>query len=103
MGSVRRRHFLIPIALALVLSACAELRWQRPGTDEAAILQDFVNCRSLAQQKINRLWGPDVPISTDPRFGPRFEPTSAQRQLLERDAEDHCMRERAYTIVRVKG
>ena len=93
---------LVPIALALVLSACAELRWQRPGADEAVVLQDFVNCRGLAQRKITRLWGPDVPISTNPRLGPPVEPSPAQRRLLERDAEDHCMREQGYTVAPVE-
>jgi hypothetical protein len=86
------------LALALVLSACAELRWQKAGGDEATLNRDLGTCRQLAQERAARMGNFGLPPSTDPRFG-STGPSQVDQRLQERQAEDACMRGKGYTLV----
>jgi hypothetical protein len=87
------------LILAIALAACAEVRWTRPGADGAAPAQDLSACRKLAQEKVTRMYGPPTPVVHDPRFGKDgMQPSPAERQMLQSQAEAACMREKGYTL-----
>ncbi len=90
-------------ALALVLAACSQLEWRKPGGDGTALAQDLTNCRALAHDKAARAGniGLPPPVS-DPRFGPPPGPSLAEQRLQEQQAVDACMRGKGYALVPVE-
>ena len=88
-----------PLFLALILVSCAPVRWHKPGADGAAPAQDLSACRKLGQEKVERMYGPPVPAAADPRFGrDGLQPSPAERQMLQAQAEAACMREKGYAL-----
>ena len=84
---------------ALLLTGCVAAEWSKPGADEARVLEDQAGCHSVAQQKIERLWGPLLPVSIADLFiNSNFGPSLAERQLLKRQAEEQCMRAKGYAL-----
>ena len=84
------------------VAACAELHWQKPEADAATLAADTAACRAQAQARIARSVGPEVPSSTDPRFGAdAMQPSPADRRMRERQLADSCMRDKGYTLVPV--
>lgn len=94
------RNRLAILILALV-TGCAELRWSRPGVDPDTLARDQAGCRALASDTVMRRYGPPTPIQRpDARFGPETSlPGPADRQMLEQQALDRCMREKGYALV----
>jgi hypothetical protein len=93
---------LIPVLAALLLAGCGELRWARPDGDASALARDEAGCRAAARESVQRQYGPPVPAYTrsDPRFGADTgQPSPADRQLLESQAVDRCMRGKGYALV----
>lgn len=95
------------LGILLTLSACAELRWQKPGTDEAQIRSDTGECRRrarLAAMREPSLRDHGLPevIGTDrsgrPIVMPRSLPES-ERPLREQDYFTSCMRQKGYRLV----
>ncbi len=84
---------------SIALASCAQVRWHKPGADGLAPAQDLSACRKLAQEKIERMYGPPTPSTTDPRFGKDgMQPSLAERQMLQSQAEAACMREKGYAL-----
>ena len=91
------------LVLALVLAACSQLEWRKPGGDGTALARDLTNCRALAHDKAARAGniGLPPPVS-DPRFGPPPGPSLAEQRLQEQQAVDACMRGKGYALVPVE-
>ncbi|MEK6244915.1 MAG: hypothetical protein AABM33_10490 [Pseudomonadota bacterium] len=87
------------LVLALGLCACAEMRWQKAGGDDAALAQDLAACRKQAQQKFGGAGGLGPPTATDPRFGAPFGPSQADLRMQESQALGMCMRSKGYALV----
>ena len=88
------------LLFAVALAACAELRWQKAGADQATLAQDQSACGKLAQERTARMWGLAPPASSDPRFGP-IGPSAVDLRLQESQAVTVCMREKGYALVPV--
>jgi hypothetical protein len=88
---------LLALAFALGLSSCAEVRWHKPGGDDAALAQDLAACRKQARDKFGGA-GRLGPPMTDPRFGP-MGPSQADLQMQESQAVGTCMRGKGYGLV----
>lgn len=89
---------------AVALASCAEVRWQKAGSEDAALAQDLLACRKTAQERTNRMYGPPVLSSPDPRFGPdAMRPGPAERLMSEEQAFGACMREKGYTLTTSPG
>ena len=86
------------LLFAFALASCAELRWHKPGGDEAALAQDLAACREQAQQKFGAAGSLGPPIATDPRFGP-MGPSQAELRMQESQAVGTCMRGKGYGLV----
>lgn len=98
------------LAVALLAVGCAELRWEKPGIEAAALEQDLAQCRRLARLRAEReAWpaGLEFPrvIGMD-RQGrllvsePHTRPS--ERFLLEQDYTRRCMQARGYALVPVE-
>lgn len=84
---------------ALVLVACAELRWAKPGVDAAALQQDLDACRLRARAQVARS-GPRLPPVIDPRFGTEVgQAKQVDQPVREEDLAHRCMREQGYSLV----
>jgi hypothetical protein len=93
---------LVPLLAAVLLSGCAEMRWAKPGADSAEAARDAANCRAAASAAVQRQYGPPSPNAgrPDPRFGADTSaPGLADRQILEAQTTDRCMREKSYGLV----
>ncbi len=100
MRAIATRFFaLLP---ALLLPACGEVRWHKPGTDEISISNELAACRSTAHNSIQRMYGPPQPSSGHPWLGATIEPSPADRQMREQETVSRCMREKGYTLVPVQ-
>lgn len=99
------------LGLSLILAACAELRWQKPGADEAQIQNDTGECRRkarLAAMREPSLRDHGLPevVGTDRSGRPVVMPRSApesERLLREQDYFTSCMREKGYRLVPAEG
>jgi len=90
----------LPILILALVAGCGELRWAKPGTDSSVLARDQASCRALASESIMRRYGPPLPSRSDARFGPETGlPGPADRQMLEQQAFDRCMREKGYSLV----
>lgn len=88
------------VLVAIFVAACGELRWSKPGADAGTLARDQTGCRALARESIAVKYGPPVPGPGDVRFGPETSlPGPADRQMLEQQALDRCMREKGYSLV----
>jgi len=84
---------------ALVLVACAELRWSKPGADAAALQQDLDACRLQARAQVARS-SPRLPPVTDPRFGTETgQSKQVDQPVREEDLAHRCMRDKGYSLV----
>jgi hypothetical protein len=93
---------LIAVLAAVLLAGCGEMRWAKPDGDASALARDETNCRAAARESVQRQYGSPVPAygRSDPRFGPDTgQPSPADRQLLESQAVDRCMRAKGYALV----
>jgi hypothetical protein len=93
----------ILVAVVVLLAAgCGELRWVKPGADADALARDQAGCRAHARDSVMRRYGPPTPTQQpDARFGPETSlPGPADRQMLEQQAFDRCMREKGYALER---
>jgi hypothetical protein len=86
-------------ALALGLCACAGVRWQKAGGDDAALAQDLAACRQQVQAKVGGAGSLGPPTATDPRFGALFGPSQADLRMQESQALGMCMRGKGYDLV----
>lgn len=94
---MRNLGFMLIVAS---LAGCGELYWTKPGADSSVLARDQASCRALARESITRRYGPPVPARPDERFGPETSlPGPADRQMLEQQAFDRCMREKGYSLV----
>jgi len=102
------RH-LSAAVFAVLLAGCAQLHWQRAGTDATAANRDLDECRGEARLRAARESWP-FPYSA-PRFvggGQRQLLTlypyqhDTDRFLLENDYTRACMRERGYELAPVE-
>jgi hypothetical protein len=89
--------FIVPV-LALALAACAELRWSKPGTDEATLAQDHAACAQQARQTAARAGNFGMPPVSDPRFGTPSGPSQTEQIMQEQQALDRCMRAKGYAL-----
>ena len=96
-ASARALRFLA-IALALALGACSAVRWQKPGSDDAALARDLAACRKQAQDKLGGTGSLALPTASDPRFGP-MGPSQADARMQEAQALGACMRGKGYVLV----
>ena len=93
------RQFLA-IAPALLLVACGEMRWTKPGGSDADVNADLANCRAAAQATIQRSLGPRLPQISGGHMGNApVDPSPADRQMREQQAVDRCMQEKGYQQV----
>ena len=96
-------HFFA-ISLALILAACGgQVRWDKPGSDDALLAGDLSSCRSAAYSAIQRMYGaPQIsPSSGLGPFGgpPPGQPSPADRHMREQEAVNRCMNEKGYKLV----
>ena len=84
----------------LALSACADVRWAKPGVDAAELERDLAACRSLAADRAARqgALAPPSPV-LDPKFGSMPGPTPMDLRVQERQHEERCMRAKGYSLV----
>jgi hypothetical protein len=115
MSSDHSRQFvgvhlrLSAVAVALLLAACADLQWEKPGVDAAALDQDLQQCTQRARlearrEEIPRLDSPLV-LRADPQGRPVVVPSSPRttdRYLAEHDFTAACMRTKGYVQQQVK-
>lgn len=91
-----------PVLLSLttlVLVACAELRWAKPGVDATALQQDLDACRLQARAQVARS-GPSLPPVTDPRFGTETgQAKQVDQPVREEELAHRCMRDKGYSLV----
>ena len=102
MRSTKTRSFAFALSLGagiLGLSACAGVRWQKAGADEAALTKDLAECRRQAQTWLGIAGGFGPPNAMDPRFGAPSGPTQADRMMQESQATGACMHQRGYVLV----
>ncbi|MEW6687587.1 MAG: hypothetical protein AB1452_00720 [Pseudomonadota bacterium] len=95
-------RWLTLILAAASVAACGEMRWSKPGADSDALARDQASCRAAARDNVLRRYGPPTPAQRpDARFGPETSlPGPADRQMLEQQAFDRCMRDRGYALER---
>ena len=96
------RFVALALALALGLSACAGVRWHKPGGDDATLAQDLAACRKQAQEKFGGTGGLGLSNAGDPRFGGPFGPSQADLRMQEGQALGACMRAKGYVLVEEK-
>jgi hypothetical protein len=77
------------------------MRWQKPGSDDAALARDLAACRTLTQDKVGAIGGLGMP-NADPRFGAPFGPSQADVRMQEAQALGTCMRGKGYVLVEEK-
>ena len=85
----------------LALSACAPMRWHKPGGDDAAMDGDLAACRKLTRDRFGSVGGPGM-TNVDPRFGAPFGPSQADVRMQEGQALGACMRGKGYVLVEDK-
>ena len=83
---------------ALALAACAPVRWQKDGGDDAALARDLSACRKQAQERFSAAYSLAQLPTTDPRFGP-LGPSQADVRMQESQAVGMCMRGKGYSLV----
>ena len=88
--------------IVLCLAACGDMRWRKPGSDDASLGNDLASCRVAARAAMQRMYGVLQPFggARDPRFG--MDPgriTPADRQMREQEAVGRCMGEKGYALV----
>ena len=94
---------LSAVAVTLLLVACADLHWEKPGVDSAALDQDLLECTQRARldarrEEIPRLDAPLL-LRADPLGRPVIVPSSPRntdRFLAEHDFTAACMRAKGY-------
>lgn len=90
------------LAAALLLTACADLRWARPGTDAAAAEHDLEQCRQQAELDARHMLPPrgaqpSVAMNRDGSVTATRRPAyDTDRFLLEQDFAAACMRKKGY-------
>ena len=98
------RKPVLLLAALLFFSGCSDLRWAKPGGDASEAARDTAGCRAAASQSLQRQYGAPAPSAgqPDPRFGADTSlPGPADRQVLEAQAVDRCMRAKGYALVPV--
>jgi hypothetical protein len=86
------------LLFAFTLAACAPVRWQKAGGDDAALARDLSACRKQAQERFGAAYGLAQMPSADPRFGPTG-PTQADLRMQESQSVGTCMRGKGYALV----
>src|SRR4051812_32734211 len=100
--------FHIVAALAvLMLGACAEMRWTKPGSDAATVSRELDACRGAALRREGAPQPPAAP-SADPQTPVDRAATSAgnrsvvgtsnERFVAEHEAVRLCMTQRGYRL-----
>jgi|SRR5688572_10108807 len=105
-ASIRVRLLSTAVPL-LLLVACADLQWEKPGVDTAALDQDLQQCTQRARldarrEEIPRLDAPLL-LRADPLGRPVVVPSSPRntdRFLAEHDFTAACMRGKGYVTVK---
>lgn len=98
---------VLPIALLLGVAACGPLpHWEKPGVDQATLVQDSTQCRRAAQQEAFRFYTTPVPIyawgyGRAWRWPGGFWQSSfdGDRDFTENRLAAFCMRSRGYELV----
>jgi hypothetical protein len=101
MRAVATRYFAILLP-ALVLAACGEVRWVKPGGDGLSVTNDLAACRATAHSSAQRMYGPQQPSTGHPFLGTSPDPSPADRQMREQEAVNRCMRDKGYALVPVE-
>ena len=100
---------IVLIVTLLASSACGTSgQWQKPGTDQAVVDKDLLQCRREATQEMMRLFADWRPFAIDhePYWNWRSEPqrraVRRSNELSQAQAEQTlavtCMRNKGYTI-----
>lgn len=92
-------------ASLLLLTACADLHWQKPGADTVALDRDLDQCALQARLDARRAETPRLDSAlmfrADPQGRPVVVPSTTRdtdRYLAERDFTGACMRGRGYVL-----
>ena len=102
---------LVAVLLACVLAACANLRWDKPGLDAAALDADLGECRNQAYFAAARhpwfySWPMPMFLGRDRAGRPVYaRPFRDQSDLffLEQDLFHSCMGYRGYELIPVES
>ena len=84
--------------MACSLAGCAEMRWHKPGGDDAALAQDLAACRKQAQDRFGGAGSFMPSTAIDPRLGAPFGPSQADLRMQESQALGMCMRGKGYSL-----
>jgi hypothetical protein len=89
-----RRSILLT---ALLVSACAEVHWQKKDGDNSNLANDLAACRKLGLER-SMAMGTSIPRSEiSPVFGPTG-PSPADARMQEAQVVTGCMREKGYVL-----
>src|SRR5687767_7361203 len=91
---------------ALLLAACAEMRWSKPGADQAAVSRDLDECRGNALRRAAPLGpgaptaDPQVPVdrAATPAGNRSATGSSNERFIAEHENVRVCMTGRGYQL-----
>jgi hypothetical protein len=96
----------LAIIAIVVLGACADMQWTKPGVDAAGVERELADCRMAARQRV--LQQPESLSSAVPQIGgpagashPVVVETPVRqddRFLAEHGATRACMQQRGYQI-----
>jgi hypothetical protein len=106
MNSNHARLCLAGAATALILAACAEMRWSKPGVGSAKLEEDLAQCRGEARMQASRESLPRSPgspqaIRADAAGRPVVAPPASRGTdtlVLEQDLTSACMRGKGYEL-----
>jgi hypothetical protein len=86
------------LLFALALASCGEMRWQKPGGDDASLVQDQAACDRKARDMYGNPNALLPPAGISPRFGPTA-PTQTDVVMRESQVSGACMRDKGYVLV----
>jgi len=84
--------------LALGLSGCTGMHWQKPDASSTDVANQLEACRKEAQARYGAAATLGMMSPTDPRFGPTG-PSQADVRMQESQATGTCMRGKGYVLV----
>jgi hypothetical protein len=101
---------LSAVGLLALLAGCAQLRWDRLGSDTAALEQDLAQCRRLARAMVMpEIWpsalAAPLLLGRDGRGRPILVqpfPSESDRFLREQEFTRACMERNGYALVPVE-
>ena len=104
LAPVRMCLYAATLAVVLLPAGCADLNWEKPGTDTSAHDQDLLQCTQQARLDARREETPGLDSAlvfrADPSGRPVVVPNAARddRYLVEQDYISTCMRGKGYVL-----